>query len=91
MAIPPFSIDEELDLHGLAIDEAMVQVELLLNRYKNHKKTIVRIIHGYSSGKQNSIQGALKRNLNSIWKGKILSHKPEPGNPGSTLILLGKS
>lgn len=87
----PFPIDEDLDLHGLSIDEAMVQVELAIKRYKNQSKAILRVIHGHSSGTQVSIRGALKRNLETKWKSLIKSHKPEPGNPGSTLILLGKS
>jgi DNA-nicking Smr family endonuclease len=84
----PFQVEEELDLHGLAIDEAMVQVELALARWRNRSGACIRIIHGGSSGSKVSIKGSLRRNLESKWKGKVGSFRPELGNPGSTLVFL---
>jgi DNA-nicking Smr family endonuclease len=81
-------VEEELDLHGLAIDEAMAQVELALARWRRHAGACLRIIHGRSSGNENSIKGSLRRNLETKWKGKIGSFRPEPGNPGATLVFL---
>lgn len=84
----PFEVDEEIDLHGLAIDEALAQVELALARWRNRPGACIRIIHGQSSGNQASIKGAVKRNLETTWKSRIRSSRPEPGNPGATLALL---
>lgn len=80
--------DEELDLHGLAVDEAMAQVELAMERYRRRPGARLRIIHGQSNGLQGTIKGSLRRNLETIWKGRIDSFRPEPGNPGATLIRL---
>ena len=81
-----FPVDEEIDLHGLAIDEALVQAELALARYRGRPGTVLRFIHGHSSGLSGSIKGALKRSLETVWKGRIASFRPDPGNPGSTLV-----
>jgi hypothetical protein len=44
------------------------------------------VIHGHSTGGADSIKGSLRRNLESVWKSRIDSFRPEPGNPGATLI-----
>lgn len=81
------SVDEEIDLHGLSIAEALAQVEMALARWTRNGGTL-RVIHGHSSGASDSIKGALRRNLESVWKGRIAAYRPEPGNPGATLIRL---
>ena len=78
-------VDEEIDLHGLTIAEAMAQVEMALARWARAGGRL-RCIHGHSSGNADSIKGALRRNLGSMWKGRIESFRPEPANPGATLI-----
>ena len=78
-------VDEEIDLHGLSIAEAMAQVEMALARWARAGGRL-RVIHGHSSGSGASIKGALRRNLGSIWKSRIDSSRPDPGNPGATLI-----
>jgi DNA-nicking Smr family endonuclease len=80
--------DEELDLHGLAIDEAMVQAELALARWRNRPGACIRIIHGKSSGARDSIKGALRHNLETRWKNRVASFRQEPANPGATLVFL---
>ncbi len=85
------TIDEEIDLHGMTVDEAMAQVELVINRHRMARSATVRIIHGKSSGNQNSIKGALHRNLQSRWRNRIQNFRTEPGNPGATLLLLGRA
>jgi DNA-nicking Smr family endonuclease len=84
----PFPVEEEVDLHGLAVDEAMVQAELALGRWRGRPGAVLRFIHGHSSGNTGSIKGALKRSLETLWKSRVRSVKPEPGNPGATLVKL---
>jgi DNA-nicking Smr family endonuclease len=86
----PASADEDLDLHGLTIAEAMAQVEMALARWSRRGDACLRVIHGQSSGDRDSIKGALRRNLETVWKGRIRSFRPEPGNPGATLIRPGR-
>jgi DNA-nicking Smr family endonuclease len=78
-------VDEEIDLHGLSIGEAVAQVEMALARWARSGGSL-RVIHGHSSGASDSIKGALRRNLESVWKSRIAAARPEPGNPGATLI-----
>lgn len=82
-AIP---VDEEIDLHGMAVDEAAAAVEMALARHAGRRATL-RLVHGHSSGDSGSIRGALRRNLGTVWSRKIASFRPEPGNPGATLVL----
>ena len=84
-ARPAAEVDEEIDLHGLSIAEAMVQVEMALARWAGAGGRL-RVIHGHSSGAADSIKGALRRNLGSAWKSRVETCRPEPGNPGATLI-----
>ena len=84
----PIEVDEEVDLHGFSVEEAMVQVELALDRNRPRPGAVLRLIHGHSSGDSGSIRGALRRNLGSVWSRKLRSFRPEPGNPGATLVLL---
>jgi DNA-nicking Smr family endonuclease len=85
---PPFVVDEEIDLHGQSIAEALVAVELALARHHGRPGAILRLIHGHSSGNVGSIRGALHRNLETVWRRQVKSFRPEPGNPGATLVLL---
>lgn len=84
----PLEVDEDVDLHGMAVDEAMVAAGEALERHRRKSGAVLRFIHGHSSGTSGSIKGALKRNLDSIWKSRIRSVRPEPGNPGCTLVKL---
>lgn len=81
-------MEEEIDLHGLAIDEAMAQVELAFARWRNRPGACLRLIHGQSSGARDSIKGALRRNLETRWKSLIRLSRQDLGNPGSTLVFL---
>lgn len=83
---PEIPVDEEVDLHGLAVDEALAQADLAISRYRGRPGAVLRLIHGHSSGVSGSIKGALRRNLETVWKGRIGGFRPEPGNPGATLV-----
>lgn len=88
---PAIPVEEEVDLHGLAVDEAMVAAELALKRYAKMPGAVLRFVHGHSSGSSGSIKGALKRNLETVWSGRVQGFRPEPGNPGATLVKLAKT
>lgn len=85
---PEIPVDEELDLHGCAVDEALALVELALARHRGRPGSVIRLIHGHSSGNSGSIKGALRRGLESVWKSRVAAYRPEPGNPGATLVRL---
>lgn len=87
----PFRPDEDLDLHGHTVAEAMAAVEMALARWSRSGGAVIRVVHGHSAGDQGTIRGALRRNLETVWKGRVLGHKPEPGNPGATLIRVGRT
>lgn len=84
----PFEIEEEVDLHGLAVDEAMVAAEQALKRHAARRGAVLRFVHGHSSGASGSIKGELKRRLETVWRNRIQAFRPEPGNPGATLVKL---
>ncbi len=88
---PEIAVDEEVDLHGLAVDEAMVAAELALKRHARTPGAVLRFVHGHSSGSTGSIKGALKRNLETVWSARVQGFRPEPGNPGATLVKLVKT
>lgn len=87
----PLEVDEEVDLHGLAVDEALVQAELALARWRGRDGAVIRLIHGHSSGTSGSIKGALKRHLETLWKSRIGAFRGEPGNPGATLVRISNT
>ncbi len=82
----PFTIEEELDLHGMAVDEAMAAAEQFLERYENKPGTILRIIHGHSNIAPDSIRKSLQRNFATVWKHRIKRHRLDVHNPGATLL-----
>ena len=82
----PFVIEEDLDLHGMAVDEAMAAAEHLLERYKARPGAILRIIHGHSNIAPDSIRKSLYRNLGTIWKQRIKRYRLDVHNPGATLL-----
>ena len=81
-------VDEEIDLHGFAIDEAMVLVEQALGRWGNHPGACIRIIHGKSAGNHDSIKGKLRYNLETVWKKRVKSFRQEFANTGASLVFL---
>lgn len=86
----PLATDEEVDLHGLTVAEAMAAVEMALARWARSDDATLRVIHGYSTGNQGTLKGTLRRNLETVWKSRIRGFRPEPGNPGATLIRTGR-
>ena len=81
-----FTIEEELDLHGMAVDEALVAVGQLLERHRSKPGTILRVVHGHSNSAPDSIRKSLHRNLTTVWKQRIKKYRLDFHNPGATLM-----
>ena len=81
-----FAIEEELDLHGMAVDEAIVAAGLLLERHRGKSGRILRIVHGHSNSAPDSIRKSLHRNLNTVWKRQVKRYRLDFHNPGATLL-----
>jgi DNA-nicking Smr family endonuclease len=81
-----FAVAEELDLHGMAVDEAMVAAEQLFKRHK--PGAIVRLVHGHSNAAPDSIRKSLHRMLATAWKRKVKRYRLDFQNPGATLVEL---
>jgi DNA-nicking Smr family endonuclease len=79
-----YPVDEEADLHGMAVDEALVAAEALLKRHR--AGATVRIIHGHSNRGNDSIRTNLHRALTSVWKNRVKRFRTDFHNPGATLI-----
>lgn len=81
---PEFPVDEEVDLHGMAVDEALVAAEAVLRRHR--AGAMVRLIHGHSNRGHDSIRTNLHRALTSVWKQRVKRFRTDFHNPGATLV-----
>lgn len=81
---PEFPVDEEIDLHGMAVDEALVAAEALLSRHR--RGDLVRFIHGHSNRGSDSIRTNIQRALSSVWRSRVTRFRPDFHNPGATLV-----
>lgn len=81
---PEYPVDEELDLHGMAVDEALTAAEALLKRHRGG--STVRLVHGHSNRSHESIRSQLHRALTSVWKIRVKRFRTDFHNPGATLV-----
>lgn len=79
-----FPVDEEIDLHGMAVDEALAAAESMLKRHRSG--AMLRMIHGHSNRGNDSIRTNLHRALSSVWKIRVKRFRTDFHNPGATLI-----
>ena len=82
--VPEFPVDEEVDLHGMAVDEALAEAESMLKRHRSG--AMLRMIHGHSNRGPDSIRTNLHRALSSIWKIRVKRFRTDFQNPGATLV-----
>jgi DNA-nicking Smr family endonuclease len=92
LGLPPqpraeYPVDEDLDLHGMAVDEALVAVEALLRRHR--AGATVRLIHGHSNRGADSIRTRVRLALESVWRGRVKRFRTDFHNPGATLVEIG--
>jgi DNA-nicking Smr family endonuclease len=78
--------EEELDLHGMAVDEALAAVDVLLTAYRGKAGILLRLIHGHSNRGPDSIRVRLHQNLATVWKRRVARYRLDFHNHGATLI-----
>jgi len=81
--------DSEIDLHGLALEEALCKVELELKLAKKNKWKCIRIVHGIGEKSGGVIRKVLEQKFRSEWSGFISEYRYERNNRGSSLAILG--
>jgi len=81
-----FKVEEELDLHSMAVDEALAAVDELLERHRRSPGSVLRIVHGHSNSSPDSIRKSLYRNLTTVWKRRVKRYRLDINNPGATLV-----
>lgn len=93
-----YSVQRELDLHGMTQTEALVALEAFLQECSARNIRCVRIVHGKGNNSQNNL-GVLKQKLPQWLATKRMarlviaftSARPADGGLGATYILLRKS
>ena len=81
--------DSEIDLHGLALEEALCKVEQELKLAKKNKWKCIRIVHGIGEKSGGVIRKVLEQKFRSEWSGFISEYRYERNNRGSSLAILG--
>lgn len=82
--------EQELDLHGYGIDEALAAIEEMFLAMKLAKMTVLRLIHGGGHPSSGQIKKAIEQKVRSEWKGKVRFYATEPNNAGASIIQLLK-
>jgi DNA-nicking Smr family endonuclease len=80
------TVDEELDLHGMAVDEALAAVDQMLARHRGRPGSVLRVVHGHSNSSPDSIRKRLRLALDTVWKRRVNRYRIDFHNPGATLI-----
>ncbi len=80
------TVDEELDLHGLTIDQGVAEAELFIEMAGQYNLNSVRIVHGLGPDNGPSIRSEVIRFLKTKGKGKISGYKIEPHNQGAVIV-----
>ncbi len=80
---PPRHAAREVDLHGLRVEEALVQIDEALDAALRAGLAELRFVHGRSVGR---IRGALHRRLRAI--PTVQGFRLDPRNAGVTIVAL---
>jgi DNA-nicking Smr family endonuclease len=80
------SVDEELDLHGMTIEQGLGETETFLDLARHYKLSAIRVIHGLGPDSGPSLRSEVLRYLKTKAKGKIQGFKIEPHNQGAVII-----
>ena len=80
--------DSEIDLHGMALEEALCKVELELELAKKNNWKCIRIVHGIGEKSGGVIRKVLEKKFRSEWSGFVSEYRHEKSNRGSSLAVL---
>lgn len=83
--------EQELDLHGFTIEEAIAAIEEMFLAMQLAKMSVLRLIHGGGHPSSGLIKKAIDQKVRSEWKGKVRFYGTEPNNAGSSIIQLLKT
>ena len=78
--------DEEIDLHGLTIDQGVAETEMFIELARQYKLGSIRIVHGLGPDRGRSLRSEVLRYLKTRAKGKIKGFKIEPHNQGAVIV-----
>lgn len=80
--------DEELDLHGMTVDEALANLEIMMDQMKFAGHKTLRVIHGGGFGQYGPVKKYFDRHISGPLKSRISSVRKEGHNSGATLLFL---
>ncbi len=93
--IKDYVIEEEIDLHGLSIEEALYFAEKFLHESLLQGKSCIKIIHG--ARRLGGTRGTIRENLYRLFKTKLkrsIAHfqmaKFSEGGSGATVLFIKK-
>lgn len=78
--------EEEIDLHGLTIDQGLFELESYIAMCRQYKVRSLRVIHGMGPEKGPSMRKAVRQFLKTRAKSWINGIQIEGHNPGSVII-----
>jgi DNA-nicking Smr family endonuclease len=90
-----YRVESEIDLHGLTVDQAAVQLHAFLRAARARELRCVRVIHG--KGLRSGTRGpVLKNTVNALLRRAdpvlaFASARPVGGGTGATLVLLARA
>ena len=90
-----YRVEDEIDLHGLTVQEASEQLSAFLRAARARQLRCVRIIHG--KGLRSGTRGpVLKNTVNALLRRcdpvlAFASARPVAGGTGAALVLLGRA
>src|SRR3989339_432276 len=79
-------VDEEIDLHGLSIEQGLFELEKALDRCRCFKIKSLRVIHGMGPAKGLSMRRAVQDFLRTRGKGLERSSLIEGHNAGAVIL-----
>jgi DNA-nicking Smr family endonuclease len=85
-AIVEVPVEQELDLHGLTIDQGLLELENFILLCARFKVKSVRVIHGIGPEKGPSMRKAVRTFLATRARPWLTGVEAEPHNPGSIII-----
>jgi len=90
-AIFEVPVEQELDLHGLTIDQGLLELENFIRLCMRFKVKSVRVIHGIGPERGRSMRKAVRSFLSTRAGPWLTGIEAEPHNPGSIIIYIANA